>query len=1400
MMVSSVSAFSPTGSSQAGLQDVTAAVNDGSDVRVTWSYDGVEPDGYEIHRSAVPLALDDVSASTLVTSAPAGTRSVVVEPATGESEAKFQYYYAVVWTADTQTDISQNVTPNPHGAARADDVRSCQVCHDLHDEPTGRASLGASGAQACYACHGMTETTRSYGIAASSDVQAGFYDETATPLPSGGSTHRNDHMVSTERECTACHTPHRRPFAILPEVGYPDLLRTGMPSAWLFSTQQAPLENDFCLGCHGADDTLMAEMGGAGAYDATAGDHESAYLASAHNPTEVPATDGAATQCQVCHAEHASPVAGLVDYRGSGTTGTGNAESGLCFKCHSAQAFKGVEADRGDGKPYTWNDRDVWSEFTSTSSHPYLSNGGGYAAKSRTEYSLESLAGFATTTLTDVVTWPGDEYNGYPDYAALRYSSGIVRDYDPLNLGYINGMNVNFNGSAFHTFDVGNIDSKGFDPPDTSATGSGSTSLNVGGKIYITQGESGGVGTTTRWEYTPPADSGTGVLVAASSTPVAIGTGADSDVDSVHGVAFYSAGEGSSEIMRWQHDTDTWPASIRFAVSGVETGLGIGSTIAYSPQADRLFVVNRNGTTGDGMLYYLDSPSTASGLTSFTSTGLQVTLSTTTARHNRMARVTVSGEDYIYIVGTSSANAGRTQLINDLDGTPALREAPAFPFTWGYYQMDDGSALEWDGASTLYAIQGGGRPDLSWRTIPADPVADSASYRSWNEWGYYNDSNSLPVGSSMAFAWTDPGPYTGSGYVGHGTILAPAFSLDSGVYRLGELGWTGANGSDSYVRFDLQGLSGGSWADVPGYTDLTPPSNLRDLDISGYDSFRVLVHLYSTLHNSSPAVYTVSVTSEYESFTDGGSLTCVNCHNTHLAEKGSGVWDLSRVADPDDTRASFSRTTTTFCLTCHDGDAPVATATASAFVPYSVSFSDMSGYTAFSGWDKMTPGAEFTASGHATTSGTKALCETCHDPHGSDNRSLLAWTRPASFPAGVAGERDNSSTAATGSNLCLQCHGNGTLGVKAPGTPDVATLITATYGHSVADYVGKHSDREGPLTSSSRHVECADCHDPHAAQAGTHTTGSSVAGDALLGATGVSPVWTGGNWTAATSYEATRITDAGDGYEAYVCLRCHAQSSMNLRFTTPADPTLGSSSTYSYYSTDLSREFNPANQSGHNIVGSRSSWPKEGPADGLAYSWPFPADSVAFRAGSGLTKDSQLTCTDCHTSDAGGAVGPHGSEYPFGLVADGVYDAASGTYKRWYETRLGEWDSEFLCGRCHNMNTNKAHQITANAAYSNHRYFTCASCHVAIPHGWQLPRLLREDKVVAADIAPYTRSNSHIIPSEGTTYVWSGDLDKFSNEAHTPAGWQSNDCAAYCHVRNARHEQPATIAMTPWSP
>ena len=242
---------------------------------------------------------------------------------------------------------------------------------------------------------------------------------------------------------------------------------------------------------------------------------------------------------------------------------------------------------------------------------------------------------------------------------------------------------------------------------------------------------------------------------------------------------------------------------------------------------------------------------------------------------------------------------------------------------------------------------------------------------------------------------------------------------------------------------------------------------------------------------------------------------------------------------------------------------------------------------------------------------------------------------------------------------------------------------------------------------------------------------------------------------------------------------------MSLRYTITPDPTVGGTKT-TYTETDLSKEFNPANQSGHNIVGSRASWPKETVADGLAANWTFPADAVAFRPESGFTKDSQLTCTDCHTSPAGGDSGPHGSPYQFGLVADGVYDTDYGVYRRWYQTRLNEWNTTFLCGRCHLKDSNKIHRMVSHSQY------TCASCHVAIPHGWQLPRLLREGALPATNIAPYNRDTSHkLAPSD--VYIWKGSLQKFSNQAHTPDDWTGASCAGeFCHGD--------PLSGLPWAP
>ena len=417
-------------------------------------------------------------------------------------------------------------------------------------------------------------------------------------------------------------------------------------------------------------------------------------------------------------------------------------------------------------------------------------------------------------------------------------------------------------------------------------------------------------------------------------------------------------------------------------------------------------------------------------------------------------------------------------------------------------------------------------------------------------------------------------------------------------------------------------------------------------------------------------------------------------------------WQLVRMSDPTNTK-NTPADSTTFCLSCHNGAPPTTAANGqSVLVPYNVQLSNRP-EPFFPGWNKKTAGLSFTASGHYTTTGTKALCENCHDPHGSVNARLLAWTKPASFAAGIAGSRDNTTSNATESNLCFQCHGNsgiaiggftGRTATTANGVNmDVATPMSKASRHSTT-LTGLHADVEGPtdLGPGKRHSECVDCHNPHSARAGNHVLGSSGAGSVLLGTTGVQPTWpTNSNFVTASSYAPVTIDNGSTKYEAYLCFKCHT-----------------SYTGFATGHTDIAKEFNPGNQSGHNVMGATSSWPKSTVAQGLPYAFPtFPTSGVFVTTTiSNMSVNYKVTCSDCHSSNAvSGAKGPHGS--------GALYIVNQSGASHWYQYNLGQMSST-VCGRCHDASSNSAHTA------GNHSNYPCDYCHVRIPHGWKRPRLL----------------------------------------------------------------------------
>jgi predicted CXXCH cytochrome family protein len=330
-------------------------------------------------------------------------------------------------------------------------------------------------------------------------------------------------------------------------------------------------------------------------------------------------------------------------------------------------------------------------------------------------------------------------------------------------------------------------------------------------------------------------------------------------------------------------------------------------------------------------------------------------------------------------------------------------------------------------------------------------------------------------------------------------------------------------------------------------------------------------------------------------------------------------------------------------------------------------------------------------------------CTTCHDPHDSPYEKLLVVTNLRSqlciechnIPGWEQSShslseatwnkrppdpwRDNqydkvaenacdnchiSHTAKSGARLlkhaneennCSSCH-NGNVASK-----DLMADFKNNSIHPVYDTTLVHDPAESVIVES-RHVECADCHDPHGTLAGRD------AGDVPANVRGVNLA--GGEIDKA-------LTD----YE--ICLRCHGDSPNQPRARTPRQ----------HDQTNIRLEIQPSNPSFHPIAdrGRNENVP----------SLIFP-----------LNEESVISCGSCHNSSsaqsAGGSgpEGPHGSEYAPLLVRN--YLAMDNT---------AESASAYaLCYSCHSRDS-----ILNDESFPEHNSHvvtektTCNACHD--PHG-----------------------------------------------------------------------------------
>ncbi len=244
---------------------------------------------------------------------------------------------------------------------------------------------------------------------------------------------------------------------------------------------------------------------------------------------------------------------------------------------------------------------------------------------------------------------------------------------------------------------------------------------------------------------------------------------------------------------------------------------------------------------------------------------------------------------------------------------------------------------------------------------------------------------------------------------------------------------------------------------------------------------------------------------------------------------------------------------------------------------------------------------------------------------------------------------------------CALCHDGGVA------AKNIMNDLNKISRHRVSAYSGIHKSNESFAPNPpTKHVECEDCHNPHAAN--DATASAPMVSGPLVGVSGIDS-------------DGVQVDEAANQYE--VCYKCHADH-----------PAVTSSSTMRQITEFNTRvEFDVANPSYHPVEGAGK-------------------NSFVPSLLSPLTVSSQIYCTDCHASDedptggGSGAAGPHGSIYEPLLTRN--YSTADNTV----ESTV----AYALCYKCHDRTS-----ILANESFPEHRKHIveenspCSACHD--PHG-----------------------------------------------------------------------------------
>lgn len=521
------------------------------------------------------------------------------------------------------------------------------------------------------------------------------------------------------------------------------------------------------------------------------------------------------------------------------------------------------------------------------------------------------------------------------------------------------------------------------------------------------------------------------------------------------------------------------------------------------------------------------------------------------------------------------------------------------------------------------------------------------------------------------------------------------------------------------------------------------------------------------------------------------------------------------------------------CMSCHRNAVETGT------TPAHPALSQASYAASAHNTTSTTPGGAWQYTLHDTSSFTRN-CTKCHwdaadgttptvsgmgigAVHGNANPSLLmGTTNPAGAPAG---------------SICYRCHGGGTTGAdyssravyqdgvktyKHPFDADAVHVTTAElYNAAWGNTLGV----------TGRHSNCQDCHEPHVAQKsikqGTITasstttmtdstmngrwaasqwvgsllyvptlgagqnaraiTGSTAAGvltvaawttapavgstyyildnkadGGLAGAWGAQLSSNPTLWTAPTSANFTKKTIvAGSDLQATLCFKCH--SSFYWGAGTPPNGLSANGTVTTPVETDVAMEFNPSNRSGHPVLASLNNYAGSTAPKALAAAQMVAPWNVAVGA-------QTMSCSDCHTTDAAApaALGPHGSAVAFMIK--------NGAAKPGWPTALASAAgfATTFCSDCHaNANIH-----TRDGAHSSS---SCYRCHIVIPHGGKMSRLIGD--------------NNGTMPAR---YAYGNSLANLNIQSFTKASSDANYQEANCQSGTNGCTNHSTAASENW--